>query len=197
MKKLPYILFFSLALTLLIGAYGEGAHKDIASSLVRLHIVAESDSEKDQETKLYVRDKILEKYSFLQNCENAYQYTEAHTDEIECYANDVLRDIGAPYGAKAECGNFYFPTKDYGEFTLPAGKYDAVRITLGSGGGKNWWCVMYPPLCFTSETKCEQKNKNLLRSSMSEEDYKLITNKDKPDIKLKFKIVEYIGKLIH
>ena len=117
----------------------------------RMHILANSDSTADQAVKLKVRDAILEAVGEdMRACgsmEDAEAFARAHTDMLEQVAERVLRENGMEYGAKAYIGVFDFPTRTYGEKTYPAGRYHAARIVLGDGGGQNWWCVMFPPLC--------------------------------------------------
>ena len=118
-------------------------------------------------------------------------HLDACRDEIDKrgYTSDVRKEFG----------RFYFPTKTYENITLPAGDYDAVRILIGEGAGQNWWCVMYPPLCFTSETKGEMPQEELekLRQSMSSENFDLIQNEEQLVIKPSFKIVELWQELKH
>ena len=121
-------------------------------SLIRFHVIANSDSETDQAVKLKVRDAVLAHYAKeLEACANyqeAYNYLSAHSEELAEIARQTLSQHGFTYGARVELGTDVFPTKSYGDLTLAAGEYQAVKIVLGSGEGKNWWCVMFPPLCF-------------------------------------------------
>ena len=120
----------------------------------RLHIIANSDSARDQEVKLKVRDEVLNKTGEgLAACESekeAEKYVAAHIEEIVGCANDVLKENGMDYTAKAEVGVFEFPDRVYGDVTYPAGDYYALRLILGEGEGQNWWCVMFPPLCIVN-----------------------------------------------
>lgn len=129
----------------------EAVMENISEEIIRLHIVANSNDPGDQEVKIKVRDKILEwgKEVGTLNLELALERKE----EILLIANAVLEENGYPYHAKIETGRFYFPTKKYENIALPAGEYNAVRIVLGEGKGENWWCVMYPPLCFSDSAK--------------------------------------------
>ncbi|MGN1118799.1 MAG: stage II sporulation protein R [Oscillospiraceae bacterium] len=123
----------------------------VQSEVLRLHIPANSDSEADQSIKLALRDALLERYGAMLSdsaslCE-AEERAEALLPEIEQFSCDFLRENGADYSAKAELTDMYFTTRKYDRVTLPAGNYRALRITLGSGEGHNWWCIMFPPLC--------------------------------------------------
>ena len=143
-----------LAIAVLIGVLGSissGKESELSEKLIRLHIVANSDSEKDQAIKLAVKDEILSLVSGL-TC-SASDSDEAETalrnnlPRIIEAANSVLAENGSSYGAKAALAAYEFPTKSYGLFSLPAGSYKALRVELGQGGGRNWWCVLFPPLC--------------------------------------------------
>ena len=117
----------------------------------RLHVIANSDSELDQSTKLAVRDAILnqinEDMKNIQTKEQAEEYILENLEILEKVAEDTIQSRGLTYGAQAMVGRYEFPEKTYGDKVYPAGEYDALRIVLGEGKGKNWWCVLFPPLC--------------------------------------------------
>lgn len=148
----------------------------------RLHIIANSDSEYDQEIKLKVRDAILrlteEDMSEFKNVKEAEKYAAENLSRlIEC-ANNVLEENGAEYTARGEIGVFEFPDRTYGDVTYPAGDYYALRIVLGNGSGKNWWCVMFPPLCVIN-TEAEQSDNILYKSAILEwikESFSILTH---------------------
>ncbi|MCL4426017.1 MAG: stage II sporulation protein R [Firmicutes bacterium] len=125
-------------------------------NLIRLHIIANSDSQQDQEVKLQVRDAVLEYLTpylkDVSNREEARSIVIAHYRQIEEIAQATLRQAGFQYGTHLEVGRFPFPTRTYGDVTLPAGDYQALRVILGSGTGANWWCVLFPPLCLLDLT---------------------------------------------
>jgi stage II sporulation protein R len=126
------------------------------SNLVRLHIVANSDGADDQKVKLAVRDAIADELSEglrrLSSAEEAEQFIRDNLPLIERRAAEVVRQSGKKYGAKAVLGRFPFPPRVYGQVALPAGEYRALKLVLGEGRGGNWWCVMFPPLCFVDIT---------------------------------------------
>ena len=128
----------------------------VREEVLRLHVIANSDSEKDQFVKLLVRDRLLEVgASCFRNAENANDALNAVTAckaQLTQAANDVLLANAMPYTAEIEIRNEYFDTRTYEHTTLPAGVYLAVRVVLGQGTGKNWWCVMFPPLCLPAVT---------------------------------------------
>lgn len=125
-------------------------------SLIRLHVLANSDSPEDQDIKLRVRDAVI-KYlapylENVSNVEDAREITMRHQTNIQKAAEEVLRAYGCQQNVIVERGVFEFPVKAYGEIVVPAGKYEAVRVLIGNAQGKNWWCVLFPPLCFIDIT---------------------------------------------
>ena len=127
--------------------------------VVRLHVVANSNGAEDQAVKLLVRDAVLEEaarwYQGAGSMEEASSRLCTHLQSIAGAARQVLREQGAGYSATAQMTEMYFPTRDYGDFRLPAGRYRTLRVTLGEGAGKNWWCVVFPSLCLPAATQEE------------------------------------------
>ena len=127
------------------------------SGLIRLHVLANSDSEADQELKRKVRDEIIRVMApeFLASgdIDSARRIARANLNHIELIASGVIQAEGKNYPVTVELDTFPFPTKHYGAFILPAGDYEAVRVVIGNGGGTNWWCVLFPPLCFVDMTR--------------------------------------------
>lgn len=195
MKKIFYALFISLMVSMAVTAYSDGIQEDLQSNLVRLHIIANSDSDEDQAVKLKIRDAVLaetEKELEISTKEEIVK----NLDKFEEIANGVLAENGFPYTAHALYGKFDFPKKEYKNITLPAGEYFGVRLILGEGEGHNWWCVMYPPLCVADDSSMEMdgKSQELLKQSLDEETYEVVTG-EKSDITVKFKAVELIQEL--
>ena len=160
----------------------------ISDEVLRIHILADSDSERDQALKLKVRDKILKYtdglYSNLNSKEDAIKITEEHIEEIITLAEYTLQENGCKKSVKAEICDMNFNTRYYGDITMPSGEYTALRVTIGSGEGKNWWCVMYPSLCLY--TSADSKT---LEDELTNEQYEVIT--DTPKYEFKFKVLEY------
>lgn len=158
----------------------------VQSEVLRLHIPANSDSEYDQNIKLRLRDYILNEYSARLACEinvqQAIEQAEALLPEIERSCNEFLAVEGAPYSATAELCNMHFNTRVYDNVTLPAGEYTALRITLGSGEGQNWWCVMFPPLCIPVAS--EEKQTELLPDV-------LVSERKAEKVEVKFALFEF------
>ena len=151
--RLTLAMLLGLAVALTAASFSAFAQecRGIRESVLRLHILANSDSQEDQALKLAVRDRILELDSVLfQEASNLREAEEAAARELErirSAAQEELRRQGCGYPVRAELTNMYFTTRTYDTLTRPAGRYDAVRITIGEGAGRNWWCVLYPPLC--------------------------------------------------
>ena len=181
------IIIVFLLCVLAVGV-SEYMQRDISSGIVRLHIIANSDSSVDQKVKLAVRDEVIGAQSELFPDGVKRRLTNEEKQNIASVALDVLKDYGMGYGARVETGKFYFPTKEYENVTLPAGEYDAVRVVLGEGKGKNWWCVMYPPLCFT-DSALGRVNTEVLKDSMGKFQYGIISEESIKTVPA-FKLVE-------
>ena len=178
-------------------SYTHAVTTDIADSVFRLHIIANSDSDEDQNLKYIVRDKVIEYMSSIsQNAsskEEVIEIAKANLDKIQAIAAQTIRDNGYTYSVNVEVGNFSFPSKRYGDITLPPGYYDALRIKIGKAKGQNWWCVMFPPLCFVDVTSgvVPDESKEIMEKNLSKEEFDLIS-KNSNEVKVKFKIVEVL-----
>lgn len=199
-RKIKYIfIILSLLFCFIfisISSYASTVSKNLSDNFFRLHILANSNSEKDQNLKLKVRDAIIE----YMNSQNYSEYTKSQivttvNNNLDIYkqiAEDTIKNAGFDYPVSIEIGNFYFPTKIYGNISLPAGNYDALRIKIGESKGENWWCSLFPPLCFVdiSSGIIDEDSKNDLKENLSEEEFAIITTNNDETIKLKFKILE-------
>ncbi|MDY3031093.1 MAG: stage II sporulation protein R [Clostridia bacterium] len=187
MKNIVYIMIISLTISAGAAALENKTSDELENEIVRLHIVADSDLDNAQEVKLMVRDRILSDVSLRD---------PKFLIKSEAAANAVLSEYGEHYTAHAYYGSFYFPLKKYKNITLPEGNYKSVRIVLGNGAGRNWWCVMYPPLCSAGkdEMRLDKPSEERLKSSISSECYELIT-KTNANVKLKFRTVELVRSL--
>jgi stage II sporulation protein R len=193
------IMFFVFGIINYIYINTDKELADVADKLVRLHVIANSDSVEDQDLKRKVRDEVIKemspKFEGLKDVNQVKQVIADNVSLIENIAARVVADNHKGYGAKALLGNFDFPTKIYGNLTLPAGNYQALKIVLGNGEGQNWWCVMFPPLCFIdiAHGVVPEQTMEQLKESLNEEEYKLLTaakTEEEVPIKLKFKLVE-------
>ncbi|MBQ7097798.1 MAG: stage II sporulation protein R [Clostridia bacterium] len=196
------LLALFLVLTLLFTAFLSYAQKignDISNSVMRLHIIANSNTETDQSMKLRIRNRVLSEtqniFTNAQSTEETISQARKNISLIRKIAEDEVERMGFDYKVKVTIGRFPFPTKNYGNLTLPAGKYNAVRIELGEAQGKNWWCVLYPPLCFTDGVLSASSDAmTKLENSLSEDEFSLISQKTTP-VKVRFKIVEVFQNL--
>ena len=196
--KMVIILTFLLLLYTSICAvsYAKTVSSDIANSVFRLHVIANSDSKEDQNLKYIVRDNLL-KYmnSICKDCtskQEAIAVVEENKDIFKQIANQTIKEQGYSYPVKINIGNFEFPTKNYGDISLPAGFYDALRVEIGEAKGQNWWCVMFPPLCFVDVTSgvVPEESKDLIKEDLSEEEFALVSKDSSSDIQFKFKLLE-------
>lgn len=176
-------------------SYVSAVSTDIQDSVFRLHVIANSDSAEDQNLKYIVRDKVLEYINSISGNENSKEdvinLAKSNINEIQKIAENTINENGYNYSVKLNIGNFAFPTKTYGDISFPAGFYDALKIEIGEAKGQNWWCVMFPPLCFVDVTSgvVPEESKEVIKENLSEEEYELLSQ-NSDDINFKFKIVE-------
>ncbi|MCI2055801.1 MAG: stage II sporulation protein R [Oscillibacter sp.] len=172
------------------GAWSLRSQRELSDKVVRLHILANSDSDEDQALKLKVRDVILQRAERIlkesENREAAEDALRAQLPALQSLAEEKIRAEGYDYSVTAELRDTEFPTREYDTFTLPAGKYLALRIVIGSGEGHNWWCVVFPPLCAETTTDFAQ---TAMAAGLSEDDIKLVTEENSGYV-LKFKSIE-------
>lgn len=195
------LTFFIFGAAMLVYINTDRELSDVPDKIIRLHVVANSDSPEDQQLKLFVRDEVITgmsgKLEDLKDINEVRTAIEESIEEIEAIAREAIAKSGKNYGVEAALTKTDFPTKVYGNLTLPAGSYQALNIVIGSGRGKNWWCVMFPPLCFidVAHGVTAEETMNELKKSLTEEEYKLLlssrTEQEVP-VKLRFKIVEIV-----
>ena len=200
-KKVKLFITISLLLFIYIFisafSYASNVSNDLQNSVFRLHVIANSDSKEDQNLKYIVRDKIIEYMKTIcQNCtskEETIKVVSEHLDDFTQLANQTIQDNGFSYNATVSLGNFEFPTKTYGDISFPSGYYDALKIKLGNSNGQNWWCVLYPSLCFVDITSgiVPEESKEELQSTLNDEEYKLISDNNDTSINVKFKLIEF------
>lgn len=194
-------LIITTGITLAGERYSRGVTDGLSDHLIRFHLLANSDTVEDQQMKEHIKDLVLAYMSpLLKDSESMEATREIIIDEtpnIEQIALGVISSWGKAYTVEVRLEKADFPTKEYGDISLPAGEYEACRIIIGEGKGKNWWCVMFPPLCYVDITSgiVPSEQKARLKDSISEEEYNLITKSNSPSnqdmpIKFKFKIVE-------
>lgn len=195
LKLVEIALLVGLAAFLASGGLALRAQTQLAERVVRLHVLANSDGEEDQELKLLVRDRVLARATELLtqagNRAEAESLLRRELPELEALAARELRANGCDYPVTAELTDTEFPTREYDGFTLPAGEYLALRVVIGEGAGRNWWCVVFPPLCTAASAEVPAA---ALAAGLTEDQVGLITEEDRGYV-LKFKAVEWWEEL--
>jgi stage II sporulation protein R len=172
----------------------------IAEDIIRFHVIANSDSAKDQALKLTVKDTLVESLKpYLNDTDTITQARTVISDKLtylQEIAEETIQQNGYLYPVKITLEECYFPLKIYGEYSFPAGTYEALRVQIGTAEGKNWWCVMFPPLCFVDETYSivDEESGETLKHLLTEEEYDTLISKKTP-VKVKFKLFEAIKNL--
>ena len=178
---------------------------DYKENLIRFHVLANSDSEEDQALKLKVRDEVI---SYLQpklkdskSIQESEKIILNEEDKLMDICKETIKENGYDYDVSINLGYSKFPTKQYSSVVLPAGEYKALKIVIGKGQGRNWWCVMFPPLCFVDEQNnvIDKETDEKLKSVLTKDEYELIVEKDNKkvnDLQIKFKIVEVFQKIL-
>ncbi len=189
----------SLALFLVVGAlsilpiHGEG---EIYDNVIRLHVLANSDSEEDQALKLIVRDAVLDYTApLLENVHDratAERVISSHTEEIDALSEKALRDAGYPAPVRVTLSQERYPRRVYESVALPAGEYLSLRVQIGEAKGENWWCVLFPPLCLTAASDAQS---TCLAAGLSKEQYQMIAGTEQTKYRLRFKIVEVFERI--
>ncbi len=191
-------ILFALFFTITVYSYATNISEGLAENIFRLHILANSDSEEDQALKLKVRDAILAYMETLtietSDKQAVIELSNEHIEDFKQIAEHVIQENGYEYSVNIEIGNFYFPTKYYGNISLPAGNYDALKIEIGEAQGQNWWCSLFPPLCFVSVSSgvIDEKGEEYLRENLSDEEFAIVSE-DSETVEFKFKIIELIN----
>ncbi|WP_373471362.1 stage II sporulation protein R [Carnobacterium alterfunditum] len=182
----------------------KATQSDVASKLIRFHVIANSDNDIDQKLKLKVRDSVLEyispKLSTCTSIEQSRKIINNENKNMKKIAEKIIKQNGFKYSVVTSLSDENFPIKTYGNITLPQGQYEAYRIIIGTGTGQNWWCVMFPPLCFVDITKGNvsyQKTEKEMKTVLSDDEYKLVDNTvNSQKIVVKFKLVEIFSKWV-
>ena len=182
-----------LIVTMVIGVMPTDAEGEIYDDTLRLHILANSDQSEDQKLKLEIRDRILLKYGKMlkggESITEAKESVEQLLPEIEEDARVWIGELGYNYDVKASLSVEWYETREYEDFTLPAGYYSSLRIIIGEGKGQNWWCVMYPPLCMEIASESAPRDDGVI--DYSKEEIRLITS---GKYQVKFKILEELSR---
>ena len=188
LKAIDIAVFMTLIICIVATISFENDCKGIREEVLRLHVIANSDEDYDQELKLKVRDALLQSgesiFSGSEDIISAESKIADKQDILRYTAEETIYNLGFDYDVKIELARSYFPTKTYGELTLPAGYYKAVRVIIGQGKGKNWWCIMFPPLCLPAATDSE----DIISDFLSEEEMQIVTSD--PKYEVRFWLVE-------
>lgn len=193
MKKWHVSMALALVFSILMAVTGFDARCDtIRTHVLRLHVLANSDSEWDQTVKLAVRDRMLEDcgdlFETVDSYDAALKQAEENLPALQASAQAQLRELGCDYPVSVEIGPSSFDTRVYGDVTLPAGEYTALRVKLGAAEGKNWWCVCYPNLCIPAASQTDEVDRVL-----DDAEADVVTHSEKYVVR--FKIVEWYQEL--
>jgi len=196
-------IYIVLAICLIISALGADTVKRtqiVNDSVLRLHVIANSDSQDDQAVKLKVRDKVIEalndKLKDAKDKEEARNIIIENLDMVDNIANQELIENGFDYGATVEIGVFAFPKKQYGDTVYEAGNYEAVEIKLGRAAGKNWWCVVFPPLCFVdieNSVVSSSSEQNVYNNEANANNSYMVQDEGQTKVEFKSKLAEWLG----
>ncbi len=192
LKRIEVAVLIGLLAALLVGGANAQGNR-ITESVIRLHVVANSDSEEDQALKLLVRDRVLELTTDLgDDLDQATKQLNDSLEEIQAQAQELVYEMGYDYPVAVRLTTEALDTRKYDSFSLPAGEYLALRVTIGSGEGKNWWCVVFPPICMAS---CSQElTAQAMASGLDPDDIALITGEDQVYV-FKFKLIELVQSI--
>lgn len=199
-KIILLFLLFSLYIFISASSYVLAISNNLSDAVFRLHVIANSNSVEDQSLKLKVRDSLI---NYMNNiCSDCSSKQEAinlakeHQNEFQKIAEQTIIENGYNYSVNININNFYFPTKNYGDISLPAGYYDALRVEIGEAKGENWWCVMFPSLCFidVSNGIVDDEAKNNLKENLEDESYNIISDNSNKEVKFKFKLIEFFAE---
>ncbi|MCL2404965.1 MAG: stage II sporulation protein R [Defluviitaleaceae bacterium] len=200
-KILAISLAIGLALAISAAAYtyvySATTQRDIAENVIRFHVLAHSDEYVDQVIKDIVRKEVLAEFEYLlnstSNVKESRQLLQAELPSIQAHAQAVVHKLGFDYQVNARIDKTFFPTQVYGELSFPPGVYEALQISIGDGIGRNWWCLMFPPLCFVDMTGTET-GRQQLADTVSDESFRLLTHQEQdanPTMEVRFRIVEW------
>ncbi len=187
------ILLIAMMALSFLPVHGE---RDIYDTVVRLHVLANSDSEEDQALKLRVRDTVLAAAApYLEGCAtqaDAVEALTAHLPDLEAAALAVIESEGYDYPVTVLLGEEDYPTRTYESCAFPAGTYVSLRVLIGEGEGQNWWCCLFPPLCLSAATAKSDNEEAFIQVGLTKDQYGIITETGKTKYKVRFKLLEVI-----
>jgi len=178
----------------LLPVHGE---EEIYSSVLRLHVLANSDSDEDQALKLKVRDAVLDEAAQItqnaKSIDEAQALIERNEKRLVSAAESVIAEQGFDYGVSLDLGYEEYPTRTYDSLCFPSGSYLSLRIKIGEAEGKNWWCVLFPPMCLSAATSAEREDA-FISVGLNPDQYQIITENEDPKYKMRFKVLEVIDE---
>ena len=196
LKTWEAALMFGVLIAVVAGSWLGREQQELADSVVRFHVIANSDSQEDQALKLAVRDRVLAQaeglYPSDATLSEAQSALEGHLSALAAAGQAVVEERGYDYPVTAQLTDCWFPTKEYEGFALPAGNYTALRVTIGEGRGKNWWCVAFPPLCRGAASETVDQ---ALEAGYFTPDQGALVTGDGEQYVLKFKAMELLGEV--
>ena len=199
MQRLTTIILIMCCLLLFLGLMPVHGESEIYDSVLRLHVIANSDSDEDQALKLKVRDALLEKSEdIFGSCgtrDEAIAAVKANITTIQNEAAAVISKEGYSYPVSVEIGEEVYPTKSYESFCFPSGSYMSLRIVIGDGSGQNWWCVLFPPMCVSAASTTDPDD-SFISVGLNKDQYGIITETDSPKYKARFRILEVIEETL-
>lgn len=196
MKKIIFSVCIGFFIAASLACTIQKTEAALTGGVIRLHVRANSDSDEDQALKLAVRDRIIRDskniFKYKTDIADARSAVEENIEKIKESAESEIAERGYSYPVRIKFGKSDFPSKVYGNLTMPAGTYEALIVEIGSGKGQNWWCVLFPPLCFVDEThaKMSDESKDILIDNLGKDTYKMLESGETRDVEIRFKIYE-------
>ena len=195
MQKLTILILAVCFLSLFLGLMPVHGESEIYDSVLRLHVLANSDSDVDQSLKLKVRDAVLNEtgdiFSDCNTRDEAIEKLQNELPKIQKIAQKTIADEGYGYSVSVDFGEEEYPTRNYESFCFPSGTYLSLRIIIGEGEGQNWWCVLYPPMCLSASSKSTPEEA-FVSAGLNKDQYSIITETKKPTYKVRFRVLEVI-----
>lgn len=199
MKNLSTLIVCICVIFLILGMLPVHGEADVYESVLRLHVLANSDTPEDQELKLKVRDTILEaSEELLGDCETkeeAMKKAEANIPILTKKAQDRINAEGYDYSVRIELCKEDYPTRTYESLCFPSGNYTSLKVMIGEAEGQNWWCVLFPPLCLSAATEENQSEDAFIAVGLTDDQYKIITETEETEYEVRFKLLEVLEEL--
>ena len=196
MRIITVLCVSILVAYVIFSVFPANGEETIYSDMIRLHVIADSDDKEEQELKLKVRDAVLKKVTEITygitDSKEALMVVKENLDEITSVGEDEVRKNGYKHKVVAEIGKEEYPEREYDGFRLPAGEYFSLRVRIGDAEGKNWWCVLFPPLC---TTMAEERSEVFVATGFTGEQYRTVTETGNTKYKIKFKILEVLEEI--